>query len=558
MGCVKGDASRKSGPDEADAPARGGAEAGVTARPTTARRSLIGAVRARRAIPGILALVIAGLGIAPGAQAGTYTVLTCSANPSVGSAGFSKAGAVNRFKIDQGCRDGGALTVTDGGVQTEGQVGAWRLEDEAPRNLTPRRLTFRARGNADQGLWPEIEGKRRGSGWERLVGGGGLPARRFRTVSRDGTFVAMRLRLRCTRRSCDSGNAHVRVKKVRFVVEDPTSPSAPRPAGQLVEQPVQRGIQVLGSEQSDGGTGIAGVSVHVNDAQVSRLPGSCQSGGRGASGRISLGLWRPCADTVTGAAIQTNDGSGPWLEGFNRLRLCADDFAGNSTCSKPRRLRVDNVCPVRPSGDTGQPPTELRLSFADGSAAKRVRFPRSPRLRATLRGVDGDELPTSSASICVGQTLRMANTPRIRTLTPTIPAGGGLGIAPQASRFFYANYWLNETQLLTARARLAVRARPRFEIKPARTRVGRKVRFIARLPGPRAQSKRVTLQVRQGKRWRMFRTGRTNRDGVHRRAYRFRTVAGKVRFRFRARVPRQRGYPYNRGTSKPRSIIVSG
>lgn len=154
----------------------------------------------------------------------------------------------------------------------------------------------------------------------------------------------MRLTLRCLRcGGCGRGDAHVRVKKVRFVVEDSTPPGSPRPTGQLVQQPVQRELQVLGSEQSDRESGVAAATVLVNGAQVSRLPGSCKSGGRGASGRISLGLWRPCTNTVTGAPIQTSDGSGPWREGFNQVRLCAAHFAGSSRCSEPRQLRVDNV-----------------------------------------------------------------------------------------------------------------------------------------------------------------------------------------------------------------------
>jgi len=523
--------------------------------------------RRRRVRPGrwILAISITlfagGLGVAPSAHAGKYSVLICSGSPNVGPGPFSQGGAQGPFATDQTCREGGALRVADDGAQNRGQLGTWRItgDDAAPGQLTPVRLIFRARGKAEKGVRPEIEARRRGSGWVRLAAAGNLPERRFRTITREGPFAAMRLTLRCERRGgCPEGAAHVRAKRIRFVVEDSTSPSAPDPEGELVEQPVQRDMQVLGSEQRDRESGLAGVSVWVNGSQVSRLAGSCKSGGRGVSGRISLGFWRPCANTVTGAPVQTNDGGGPWREGLNEMRLCAVDFAGNTSCSEPRRVRVDNTCPISSPGDTAQPPRRLRLTFGDGSRSKGVRFPRAPRLRASLLGVGGEELPTGSPSICVGQTLRMADTPLIQPLTPTIQTGAPLGVAPRASRIFFANYWLDEERVLTARARLRVRTRPQFEIRPKQARVGRKVRLITRLPGPRAQRKGITLQVKQGRHWRMFRTGRTNRNGVHRRTYRFRTVVGKVRFRFRAQVPRQRGYPYVRGTSKPRSIIISG
>jgi hypothetical protein len=101
-------------------------------------------------------------------------------------------------------------------------------------------------------------------------------------------------------------------------------------------------------------------------------------------------------------------------------------------------------------------------------------------------------------------------------------------------------------------------------LKPSRRRIlnGQTVRFrgqVRSLPSPVA-GKIVELQVYQGKRegWTTFRTLRTDAAGRWRQTYRFSHTVCLDRWRIRARVPKEAGYPFEDGASKPVRITVKG
>ena len=57
-----------------------------------------------------------------------------------------------------------------------------------------------------------------------------------------------------------------------------------------------------------------------------------------------------------------------------------------------------------------------------------------------------------------------------------------------------------------------------------------------------------------------FSTGfvkRTDHDGVARVSHTFRHVSGAQRFRFKVRIPQQRGYPYLAGHSRVKRMTVT-
>ena len=81
---------------------------------------------------------------------------------------------------------------------------------------------------------------------------------------------------------------------------------------------------------------------------------------------------------------------------------------------------------------------------------------------------------------------------------------------------------------------------------------GEDVTFRGRLEGgpSRAGGELVEIQVSQRGKWRTFAQPRTEASGRWRYQYRFETVSGHARFRFRARIRRQAGYPYVTGSSR--------
>jgi hypothetical protein len=79
-----------------------------------------------------------------------------------------------------------------------------------------------------------------------------------------------------------------------------------------------------------------------------------------------------------------------------------------------------------------------------------------------------------------------------------------------------------------------------------------------RLSGPAADHRWVRIQARSGKRWIELRAGRTSARGIYRARYRFHATTGRRKYRFRAFVPSQRGYPYRSGHSRVRHVTVIG
>jgi hypothetical protein len=125
-------------------------------------------------------------------------------------------------------------------------------------------------------------------------------------------------------------------------------------------------------------------------------------------------------------------------------------------------------------------------------------------------------------------------------------------------RVFYAgtSTWLPAQ----AEVELLVRAASTIRAHPRRVRNGHAVTFaghVRSLPVPVA-GKLVELQVVLSDRWQTFRTVRTNSSGAWRMRYRFRRSCGVLRYRFRARLPAEAGYPFERASTNAVGVRVRG
>jgi hypothetical protein len=76
-------------------------------------------------------------------------------------------------------------------------------------------------------------------------------------------------------------------------------------------------------------------------------------------------------------------------------------------------------------------------------------------------------------------------------------------------------------------------------------------------PVPRS-GKLVELQAFVRRHWRTFDSTRAGHTGRWSYTYRFLNTVGRVRYRFRVRIPRESGYPYARGVSRPVAVTVRG
>ena len=107
---------------------------------------------------------------------------------------------------------------------------------------------------------------------------------------------------------------------------------------------------------------------------------------------------------------------------------------------------------------------------------------------------------------------------------------------------------------------MRVPARSSLEVSRRRALNGQRVVFSGRLktrPLPPG-GKLVELQARLSDRWQTFRTTRSNAAGRWAIPYRFKRTRGMQRFRFRAHLPREAGFPFAAGRSRPVAVRVRG
>lgn len=109
---------------------------------------------------------------------------------------------------------------------------------------------------------------------------------------------------------------------------------------------------------------------------------------------------------------------------------------------------------------------------------------------------------------------------------------------------------------------VTLNVRSRTSMRPSRRHLvnGEAVRFRGRIRTGRIPSsgKLVELQVWVRGKWRTFATTRAPVTGRWRYVYRFDGTRGRQTYRFRARVPRESGYPFITGRSKVVRVHVRG
>jgi hypothetical protein len=114
---------------------------------------------------------------------------------------------------------------------------------------------------------------------------------------------------------------------------------------------------------------------------------------------------------------------------------------------------------------------------------------------------------------------------------------------------------------VNATVRLAVPARTTIAVNRRHAINGEYVMFSGRVRGGFMPpiGTLVELQVYTRGRWRIFAQPRASTEnGRWKFQYRFETIRGTVRFRFRARIRRQPGYPFTTGRSRTIAVTVHG
>ena len=342
-----------------------------------------------------------------------------------------------------------------------------------------------------------------------------------------------------------------------FYVDDVTSPAIAEITGGLTEGPAQRGTQGLTVSATDEGSGVADVQVDVNGTSYAADGSVCTVTG-GEAHRLV-----PCpTQRSVDFEIDTTDPA--FHEGPNTLEVCALDFA--TPTSNPANLPeetcetlgvyVDNSCPVSDGPDAAA----IRFGFGKAPKQRRtVRYGKQPSVSGTVADAEGE--PIEGATVCLSERDRLESAPEVDVATVRTDHNGRAGVPlPKGpSRQLKLTYWADQEEVEIETARLDVRARPRLRVRSGKKLSdGAKARFRIKLAGPYRAKRKVAVQALAPAGWLDFPgcVGKTETDGVYACSYRFREQGGNLKYKFRARVPRQKGYPYLQGRSRSEIVVV--
>ncbi len=484
--------------------------------------------------------LLALLGAAGRARAGTYTVTQCSSVTPFSEASWERSSG--HYMPRELCgSDQGLQIFHDASDSGLGQYGAWVWRAPAGTVFT--------NVNANSSVTSQA-GHQGGLFVTTTAGdevGFGLEHNDFRYHSLDGEFTQFASVLRCTApgagKPCGRAgedSAHAYVRGVYLRTEDRSAPTLQITGGSMLDGEVIRGVRGLAFSASDAGGGIRKVFVVANGTELVTDIRNCAVAD-GFATALS-----PCPLTTTeSAAVPT--ASPAFVTGpDNYVSACVEDLASdgfaNRTC-EPRQVWVDNACPASAVGGGTALVGGFGTAAADSTA---VRSDRSAVVHGAIYGAG------AGATVCALS--RVAGGPVVVDATTTTAADGTyeLRLAPGPSREVFVHYVVGDTVLARHGLALASVARPALTVRPTHgVRSHDRLYFSGQLPGPACADRIVKVQAKLGKaRWQVFRTDRTDADCRFAARYKLRATKDARRYRFRALVPQAEGYPYERGTSR--------
>lgn len=341
---------------------------------------------------------------------------------------------------------------------------------------------------------------------------------------------------------------------------DPTPPALSNVGGTLLGGGVLRGHQSVALEASDEGGGLSKVAVLVNGLPADQpdVP-NCdlvQVKHPSLVGTVAAAV-TPCPTSMK-PSWTLDTAAYPFQQGANSVQVCASDFSTlnepNTTCTPPAAIDVDNSCTESPV--VGGQILSARFARTHREAVT-VPYGQPAKVSGELTDDAGDAI--SGATICVeAQTLGARRGLRpIATATTDSHGHFIYAVHPGPSRRVLLGYRHDSFQV--ARSVLYYsHTKPTLRIAPDEVSPGGRVRISGKVPGPRAAGRVVVLQASalRSSRWYTFHRATTNRHGIFHSRYRFDATTRTIAYRIRAVVPRQHGYPWEVGHSKPALVVV--
>ena len=213
-----------------------------------------------------------------------------------------------------------------------------------------------------------------------------------------------------------------------------------------------------------------------------------------------------------------------------------------------------------PNGENASPLAVLdaRESGTDRRVL-RVRYGRSSVIAGRLVAPGG--VPIVAAKLDVVSQDQAAGAPLVALGDAATDATGRFRfvLGPGASRTVRFGYRARIGDIDYAQAtevQVRVVAKVTFRLSKKTLRNGKTLRYLGKIHGPRTGHRFAEVQVKQGRKWIVVCSVRTDARGSFACAHRFTRTYRKTKYRFRARVRRQTGLPYEPAVSAVRSTVV--
>jgi len=383
-------------------------------------------------------------------------------------------------------------------------------------------------------------------------------------------------------------NPRLSITRTSVTLIDRSAPDVSQVAGPALSDVLWTGSEALAFTASDKGSGLFRVDVEVDGHTVERVPAvsddRCVDRGDRefsypvpcpiqASGNVRVDVAAlPAGQHIVGVDLEDAAGNRATLIPptpkliVNDLRAtgyyAAGRFFNPRFSSGARAANGDGAT----SGATLSAGFVRHVGKGRGRhsvlrAMREVRFSQSPTVRGTLTAPSGE--PIANATVFIGQQPEGQEW-RLDGAVRTDSAGDFVyrPAARHPNRLLRAVYFPfsdSHENASSGAVDLRVRAGMTLHVSRRSLRNGQRLVFTGRILGTLpAAGIAVTLQAKVGSHYRSFRQLRASSGtgGRIRTAYRFERTTGPVRYRFRLKIVRQAGLPFQSGASPVVAVSV--
>jgi hypothetical protein len=379
----------------------------------------------------------------------------------------------------------------------------------------------------------------------------------------------------------------IRTSSVTLV--DELTPVLESASGPAVVDNLWNGPEALAFSASDRGSGVYRLLVDVDGHVIKALPAVADDRCLDRTGARDFGYPVPCpAQTSASVSIDARE----LPAGQHMVAVYVEDAAGNraAVIAPTRKVIVNDprargylangrffnprfATPRVLNGDNATTGAKLRAAFVRQvghgrdrhgvrRASREVRYSQRATVRGKLSTPSGE--PISHATVFIGQQPEGEQW-RIDGAARTDAKGGFVYRPParRSNRHLRAVYFPfsdSNENVTSSVLKLGVRAGMTLHVNRHRLRNGDRLVFTGRILGPvPAAGVAVTLQAKVGRHYRSFRQLRAtsrHKGRIH-TVYRFERTTQPARYRFRLKLVRQAGLPFQSGVSPVVSVSVS-